>query len=144
MNIRPLGWAISIATLTLANACSATSVRDERLNFDANTPVKRAVAAHAEFGRVQNIGDAPAAARTSGAGGGLVPSSAAALATGAGVIGGAIAGHAIQGRNRRDDGVYRVSVGFDNGSVRDFDFARIHESHEGDSATLEGRPLQRL
>ena len=156
MNVRPLALAISVATLALATACSTTSTRDERPIYDANTPVTRPVPAYAEFGRVQNIGYVATAARSSGAGavigaviGGVIGNqfgsgSGKALATGAGVIGGAVAGNAIEGRNRRDDEVYRVNVRFDNGSVRDFDFQRIDELRVGDRVKFEGGQLHRL
>jgi outer membrane lipoprotein SlyB len=67
-----------------------------------------------------------------------------ALATGAGAIGGAIAGNAIEGRQRRDDEVYRVTVRFDNGSMRDFDFERIDDLRTGDRVKFEGGQLHRL
>ena len=156
MNIRPLALAISVATLTLATACSTTSGRDDRPIYDANTPVARQVPAYAEFGRVQNISFVATPARTSGAGavigaviGGVIGNQVGSgtgktLATGAGVIGGAVAGNAIEGRNRRDDEMYRVSVRFDNGSMRDFDFSRIDELRVGDRVKFEGGQLQRL
>ena len=156
MNIRPLAVAVSVAILTLATACSTTSVRDDRPIYDANTPVARPVPAYAEFGRVQNISVVATPARTSGAGavigaviGGVIGNQVGGgtgktLATGAGVIGGAVAGNAIEGRNRRDDEMYRVSVRFDNGSMRDFDFSRIDELRVGDRVKFEGGQLQRL
>ena len=156
MNVRPLAMTISVATLALATACSTTSMRDDRPIYDANTPVTRPVPAYAEYGRVQNIGYVATAARTTGAGavigaviGGVIGNQVGggtgkALATGAGVIGGALAGNAIEGRNRRDDEIYRVSVRFDNGSVRDFDFARIDELRVGDRVKFEGGELHRL
>ena len=156
MNARPLATAISVALLALATACSTTSLRDDRPIYDANTPVTRPVPAYAEFGRVQNITYVPTAARTSGAGavigavlGGVSGNqfgagTGKALATGAGVIGGAVAGNAIEGRNRRDDEVYRVNVRFDNGSVREFDFQRIDELRVGDRVKFEGGQVHRM
>ena len=39
-----------------------------------------------------------------------------ALATGAGAVGGAVAGNAIEARQKRDDEIYRVGVRLDNGA----------------------------
>lgn len=156
MNMRPLATALCASALAFVTACSTTPMRDERPIYDANSPVTRPVPAYTEFGRVQNISYVSTAARTSGAGavigaviGGVIGNQVGggtgkALATGAGVIGGAVAGNAIEGRNRRDDELYRVSVRFDNGSVRDFDFSRIDELRIGDRVKFEGGQLQRL
>ena len=67
------------------------------------------------------------------------------VATGVvGVVGGAIAGNAIEGRQRRDDELYRVQVRFDNGSVREYDFQRIDDLRIGDRVKFEGGQLHRL
>jgi outer membrane lipoprotein SlyB len=60
------------------------------------------------------------------------------------VIGGAVAGNAIENRNRRDDEVYRVNVRMDNGSAREFDFQRIDDLRVGDRVKFEGGQLHRL
>jgi outer membrane lipoprotein SlyB len=110
----------------------------------------------AEYGRVEHIGYVQIAQRPSGAGailgaviGGVVGSrfgggSGAALATGVGAVGGAVVGNAVEARNLRDGEVYRVRVGFDNGSVRDFDFRRIDDLRVGDRVKFEGGQLHRL
>ena len=71
-------------------------------------------------------------------------SAAAAAATGIGAVGGAVAGNAIEKRNRRDDEVYRVSVRFEDGSVRDFDFQRIDDLRVGDRVRWDGGQLIRI
>jgi outer membrane lipoprotein SlyB len=114
------------------------------------------VPVYAEYGRVENIGYVQISQRPSGAGavlgaviGGVVGNrfgggTGRAVATGAGVVGGAIVGNAIEGRQRREDELYRVQVRFDNGSVRDYDFQRIDDLRIGDRVKFEGGQLHRL
>ena len=66
-----------------------------------------------------------------------------AVATGAGAVGGAVAGNAIEKRQRGENEVYRVSVRFEDGSVRDFDFQRIDDLRVGDRVKWEGGQLMR-
>lgn len=53
-------------------------------------------------------------------------------------------GNAIEGRQRREDEVYRVQVRFDNGSVREFDFQRIDDLAVGDRVKFEGGQIHRM
>ena len=122
----------------------------------APQPVMRPVPVYAEYGRVENIGIIQIAQRPSGAGailgaviGGVVGNTIGhgagrALATGAGVVGGAVAGNAIEGRTAGADEVYRVQVRFDNGTFRDFDFQRIDDLRRGDRVKFEGGQLHLL
>jgi outer membrane lipoprotein SlyB len=144
-----------ITVLALVTACSAPPVRNDDVVYQP-APVSRPVPVNAQYGRVENIGYVQTASRPSGAGavlgaviGGVVGhqfggGTGKALATGAGVIGGAVAGNAIEGRNRRDDESYRVQVRFDNGSTRDFDFQRIDDLRVGDRVKLEGGQIHRV
>ena len=66
-----------------------------------------------------------------------------AAMTGAGIVGGAVAGNAIENRNRRDDEVYRVWVRMDNGGLRSFDFYRIDDLRVGDRVRYDGGQLYR-
>ena len=155
MPLRLASTAFCATTLALAAACSSGPTRDDRPIYDANTPV-RPVPTNTEFGRVENIGYVQAKARSSAAGavlgaviGGVIGNqfgsgTGKALATGAGVVGGALAGNAIENRNRRDDEVYRVTVRFDNGSVRDLDFQRVDDLRVGDRVKYEGGQLHRI
>jgi outer membrane lipoprotein SlyB len=154
MNTRRLMSAAVLASLALLSACVVAPPREPVVY--APQPVVRPVPVMAEYGRVENIGYVQVSQRPSGAGavlgaviGGVIGNqfgsgTGKALATGAGVIGGAVAGNAIEGRNRRDDEVYRVQVRFDNGSVRDFDFQRIDDLRVGDRVKFEGGQLHRL
>ena len=154
MFARTLSTTLCVTTLALVTAC-ATYQRDERIAYEP-VPLSRPVPVVSEYGRVQNIGYVQASSRPSGAGavlgaviGGVIGNqfgggTGNVLATGAGVIGGAVAGNAIENRTRREDEVYRVSVRFDNGSLRDFDFHRIDELRVGDRVKFEGGQLHRL
>ena len=154
MNIRRLTTAAALASLALLSACVVAPPR-ERVVY-APQPVSRAVPVYAEYGRVENIGYVQVSQRPSGAGavlgaviGGVIGNrfgegTGRALATGAGAVGGAVVGNAIEGRQRRDDEVYRVQVRFDNGTLRDFDFQRIDDLRIGDRVKFEGGQLHRL
>jgi uncharacterized protein YcfJ len=155
MSTRRLSTAAALASLALLSACVVAPPREQRVVY-APQPTSRPVPVYAEFGRVENIGYVQTSQRTSGGGailgaviGGVIGNQfghggGKALATGAGVVGGAVAGNAIEGRNRRDDEVYRVQVRFDNGSVRDFDFQRIDDLRIGDRVKFEGGQLHRV
>jgi outer membrane lipoprotein SlyB len=108
-----------------------------------------------ESGRVTSIEVVPVAARPSGAGailgaviGGVVGNqfgsgSGKAVMTGVGVVGGAVAGNAVEQRNKRDDEVYRVFVRLDNGVVRSMDFHRIDDLKVGDRVRFDNGQLYR-
>jgi outer membrane lipoprotein SlyB len=153
MSLRPVSTLLGVIALAALSACA---VRQERVVYQQPVPVVRAAPVYAEYGRVENIGYVQISQRPSGAGavlgaviGGVVGNrfgggSGRALATGVGVVGGAIAGNAIEGRQRRDDELYRVQVRFDNGSVREFDFERIDDLRIGDRVKFEGGQLHRV
>ena len=162
MFTRPLLAALCASTLFMTTGCVVAPTHEVREGRavpprDVRTvPASAPVPLYAEAGVVRNIEIIATAARNNaggavlgavigavighqiGGGGGRV------LATGAGAIGGAVVGNAIENRNRRDDEVYRVSVRFDNGSVRDFDFQRIDDLRTGDRVKFEGGQLHRL
>jgi uncharacterized protein YcfJ len=66
-----------------------------------------------------------------------------ALATGAGIVGGAVAGNAVENRNRRDDEVYRVWIRLDHGGNRSLDFHRVDDLRVGDRVRYDGGQLYR-
>jgi outer membrane lipoprotein SlyB len=153
MSLRSVSTLLGVIALAVLSACA---VREERVVYQQPAPMVRPAPVYAEYGRVENIGYVQISQRPSGAGavlgaviGGVVGNrfgagSGRALATGVGVVGGAIAGNAIEGRQRRDDEVYRVQVRFDNGSMRDFDFQRIDDLRPGDRVKFEGGQLHRV
>jgi outer membrane lipoprotein SlyB len=66
------------------------------------------------------------------------------VATGAGAIGGAVAGHKMENRNGRDNDIYRVTVTFENGSRRDFDYEDIDDLQVGDRVRVEDGRIERI
>lgn len=111
---------------------------------------------YAAFGRVTNVeylrgGQTNGVAGTviGGAVGGLAGNqigggSGRALATVAGVVGGALIGRSIeQNANRNSMDYYRVTVQFDNGAVRAFDYSQPPNVQIGDRVRAEGEQLYR-
>ena len=142
----------ALSALVLVSACS--SAPPQRAYRVAEAPIV-AAPVYAEHGQVSSIEIIAMASRPSGAGaiigaiiGGVVGNqfgsgSGRALATGAGVVGGAVAGNSIEGRQKRDDEVYRVGVRLDNGVYRSLDFHRIDDLRIGDRVRFEGGQLYR-
>lgn len=154
MNLRPLATAVGVISLAVITACASQPYRTEVAQ--SPVPAYAAVPVYAEQGRVRSIEVIPVAARSSGGGavlgaiiGGVIGNqigggTGKALATGAGAVGGAVAGNAIEMRNKRDDEIYRVSVRFENGSIRSYDFQRIDDLRVGDRVKLEGGQIHRM
>ena len=112
--------------------------------------------AYANYGRVSNVeyirggqSQGIAGAVVGGAVGGLAGSQVGGgrgrtAATVAGVIGGALIGRAMeQNMNRNNVDHYRVTVQFDNGSVRSFDYAQAPNVQIGDRVRADGDQLYR-
>ena len=148
---RPLLSAVAVGTVALFTACSSTPTYNERVyeSSSANAPM------YGEYGQVTSIEVIPVASRPSGAGailgaviGGVVGNqfgsgTGRAAMTGVGIVGGAVAGNAIENRNKRDDEVYRVWVRMDNGSMRSLDFHRVDDLRVGDRVRYDGGQLYR-
>ena len=157
MNLRPIGNKIAttvcVASLAAITACSSAPQRYEPI---AQAPVPAAAPVYYETGRVRSIEVIPVAGRSSGGGailgaiiGGVIGhqlggGTGKAVATGAGAVGGAVAGNAIEMHNKRDDEIFRISVRFEDGSVRSYDFQRIDDLRVGDRVKLEGGQIHRL
>jgi outer membrane lipoprotein SlyB len=157
MSIRPITTALDAVALSALTACATSP----GYNQPHNDPYYSTAAAQptydepvrAEYGVVRAIDIVPVASRPSGAGavlgaivGGVVghqfgSGTGNALTTIGGAVGGAAAGNAIEQRTRRDDEVFRVTVRFDDGSVRDFDYQRIDDLRVGDRVKLEDGQL---
>jgi outer membrane lipoprotein SlyB len=109
-----------------------------------------------QYGVVQNIGTVRAEGRTTGAGaviGGVVGGVVGRqidrdgnrdLATGVGVIGGAIIGNEIEKRSRSEHEIYRVTVRLDHGGHRSFDYESLNGLRIGDRVRIEGSQLYRF
>ena len=103
---------------------------------------------YSDQGVVRAIDVIPIASRPSGAGvilgaivGGVVGNqfgsgSGRALTTIGGAVAGGVAGNAIEKKTRKEDEVFRVSVRFDDGSIRDFDYQQIGDLRVGDRVRL--------
>ena len=142
----------ALSTLALVAACSSTPMRND--GYYAPPPVVSS-SNYTEYGQVISIEVIPMASRPSGAGaiigaviGGVVGNqfgsgTGRALATGAGVVGGAVAGNAIASRQKREDEVFRVYVRLDNGATRTMDFHRIDDLRVGDRVRFDGAQLYR-
>ena len=111
---------------------------------------------YAQFGQVTNVeymrsgqSQGVAGAVVGGAVGGLAGNqvgggSGRAAATVVGVIGGALIGRALeQNMNRGGYDHYRVSVQFDDGSRRSFDYAQAPDVRVGDRVRADGNQLYR-
>lgn len=61
-----------------------------------------------------------------------------ALATGAGVVGGALVGNEIEKRNQDSGSIYRVSVRFDNGQGAQYDYQQVDNSQVGVRVKVKG------
>ena len=143
---------IAVAALALLTACASPDRRDDRFA----EPPRYGSSVRSSHGQVRSIEAIPVASRTSGAGavlgavvGAVVGNqfgsgSGRAAATGAGAIAGAVAGNEIEKRRKRDDEVFRVSVRFEDGSIRDFDFHSVDDLRVGDRVRAEGGQLYRI
>ena len=112
-----------------------------------------------EYGRVSNIEmtQSQSQGRTSGAGtilgavvGGVLGNqvgkgSGRVAATAIGVVGGAVAGNAIEGRNSRDEYAqgYRVSIQLDHGGYRAYDVSSPGDLRIGDRVRLYNGQISR-
>lgn len=144
---------LAVSALALLTACAGPVYRETHTVYDAPRVVRPA---YAEQGVVREIDLIPVARRPSGAGavlgaviGGVIGNQFGRgggrfAATGVGAVAGAVAGNAVEnGRNGRVDEIYRVSIRFDDGSVRAYDFFRIDDLRVGDRVRWENGQLYR-
>lgn len=110
-----------------------------------------------EFGRVSNIEVLQGRAQTSGAGavigavvGGVLGNQVGkgtgrAAATGVGILGGAVAGNAIEGRNNSQEAQgYRLTVQLDQGGYRVYDVPTPGDLRIGDRVRLYNGQISRM
>lgn len=141
----------AVATLALVTACAGNAPRSDGL---AMAPVESRNGP--EYGRVVDIETVAIEKRSSAAGailgaviGGVIGSQVGGgtgntVATGAGVVGGAVLGNEIEKRNKGSQDVWRVSVRYDNGRTAQFDYERIDNLRVGDRVKVENGQVQRL
>ncbi len=128
--------ATAMAAITLLTGCAVTAPRERERAVYNNAP--SAAPERTRFGVVRDIDVVEERSRPNGSGailgaviGGVIGNqigsgSGRVAATGAGVIGGAVVGNAVEERNRRDDEFYRITVQFNNGAVRSFDYKNLN------------------
>lgn len=143
--------ACSVSALALMSACSSSPPRNDAVFDGPRTSSNMA----AGYGNVSNIEIVPASARTSGGGavlgaviGGVLGNQVGSgngrtAATVIGAVGGAAVGNQIEGRNRGDNELYRVSVRLDNGSMAQFDYQQINDLRIGDRVMVRDGQLHR-
>ncbi|MBV9891909.1 MAG: glycine zipper 2TM domain-containing protein [Rhizobacter sp.] len=153
MTHRPLTTTLAAAAVAAIAACSTTTASapyQHPYSPQAPEPISTysRPAPYANEGIVRAIDVIPVASRPSGAGavlgaivGGVVGNqfgagSGRALTTIGGAVAGGVAGNAVEQRTRREDEVYRVSVRFEDGSIRDFDYQQIGALRVGDRVRL--------
>ena len=149
MRTRSFTTTIGAVALGALTAC-ATPPRPSDVYGPGPEPVTTYTrpAPYSDYGVVRAIEVVPVSSRPVGAGavlgaivGGVVGNqfgsgSGRALTTIGGAVAGGVAGNAIENRTRRDDEVYRVSVRFDDGSIRDYDYQQIGVLRVGDRVQL--------
>jgi outer membrane lipoprotein SlyB len=150
MSYHRISMVCCASALVLLSACSSSPPRNES-TFDSGS----AAGISQAYGRVSQIEVVSLATRPSGAGavlgaviGGVLGSQVGGgtgrdVATGVGVIGGAVIGNQIERRNKRDDEVYRVHVRLDSGRVVSFDYQRIDDLRVGDRVRIVDGQLHR-
>ena len=153
MSTRPLATALAAVALSTLAACASSPRYEDRGAAPVPSSVYGRSVSNADYGVVRSIDLIPVASRPSGAGavlgavvGAVVGNqfgsgSGRAAATVGGAVAGGVAGNAIEKRNRRDDEAYRVTVRFNDGSVREFDYQRIDDLRPGDRVRLENGQL---
>ena len=150
MTHRPLMTTLAAVAVAATAACTTTAPGYSP-GYYPPPP-----APYADEGVVRAIDVIPVASRPSGAGailgaivGGVVGNqfgagSGRALTTIGGAVAGGVAGNAVEQRTRRDDEVYRVSVRFNDGSIRDFDYQQVGSLRVGDRVRLVDGQLHML
>ena len=152
MTLRKLAVFVSIAALSLVQACSNSPRRNEV----SNPSPAYSYGNTAMYGRVTNIEMLSRDSQSSGAGGAIIGAvvgaaignqvgsgTGRAAATGVGAVGGALIGQSIDKRNDVGSDVYRVNVRLDNGAMQQFKYARIDNLRVGDRVRLEAGQLYR-
>jgi len=145
-------FIISLFCTVSMVACSSQSPREHHQVRTVYSEPRNAE----RYGRVTDIDVLTVESRPSGGGavlgaviGGVIghqvgKGTGRDLATGAGVIGGAMAGNSVEKRNGRDTDIYRITVKFKNGSRQQFDYEEINDLRVGDRVKVEGGQIERL
>jgi outer membrane lipoprotein SlyB len=147
MMIRKIPTLVSVAALAALTACSSGPTRNDRMPSVSSSMETQTT----QYGRVTSIQTADrkkVSGRILGAvlgaavGSQVGSGSGRAAAVGLGAVGGAVAGHEVD--KRRADDVYRVTVRFDDGATREFDFERVDDLRVGDRVKWENGEVYRV
>lgn len=144
------------STITLASAALfAALVTGCATRHPAPAPQYSQSGYGSQSGVVQNIETVRAQSQTSGGGaivggvlGGLIGHQVdhggkKDLATGVGIVAGALIGNEVEKNNRGARDVYRVTVQIDRGGLRSFDYATLNDLRIGDRVRIENNQLYR-
>ncbi|WP_233080527.1 glycine zipper 2TM domain-containing protein [Rheinheimera soli] len=138
---------LTLAVLSLAPLAGCSS---------AGQNVQQSVAPAEQIGSVSSIQVIALDNRSSGGGavlgavlGGVIGNqfgrgSGRKVATGVGVIGGAVAGNQVERNNKTANEIYRVTVNFDNGRTQQFDYQNIGDLRLGDRVRVAGSQIYQL
>jgi outer membrane lipoprotein SlyB len=135
MKMQKISTVVSMVALAALTACSSEPTRNDRMPGVSSSVETQT----AQYGRVTSIQSAErksVSGRILGAVLGAAVGSQVGSGTGRnaaiglGAVGGAVAGNQVD--QRRADDVYRVTVRFDDGSTRQFDFERVDDLRVGD------------
>lgn len=151
MKTRMFAILFSASVTVLMSGCVSYLPRYDSVDY-----APRAVRSVSQLGSVLSIEVVPVASRTSGGGavigaviGGVIGNqfgggTGRVAATGLGAVGGAVIGNAVEAGNQGVSDIYRISVRFDNGDIRQFDYQNINDIRVGDRVKLEGGVLYRF
>lgn len=151
--IRAVAAATSVSAVVMLTACAQPFPGNN--GTYASGPVRQSPIL-AEYGRVEGIEAVAIRSRPTGAGailgavlGGVVGSqfgggSGRIVGGVAGAVGGGVAGNAIENHSRHEDEVFRVTVRYDNGTFRSYDFQQVGTLRTGDRVKFEAGQLYRV
>ncbi len=146
MQMQKISTLVSVAALAALTACSSEPTRDDRMPGTSSTMETQT----SQYGRVTSIetterkkvtGRVLGAVLGAAIGSQVGSGTGRAAATGLGAVGGAVAGNQVD--QQRADGVYRVTVRFDDGATRQFDFERVEDLRVGDRVKWENGEIYR-
>ncbi|MEO8122593.1 MAG: glycine zipper 2TM domain-containing protein [Burkholderiales bacterium] len=142
----------SLVAAAAVTACSSSPAAPPVMS----SPVSAAPAATVTYGTVSNIDVVAVDASTTGVGaviGGVLGAvvghqigggTGKTLATGAGAVGGALAGNAVEKNRASQKNVYRVNVRLDNGQYQQFNYENIASLRVGDRVRVDNGQLHEL
>ncbi len=158
LTFRRTGLVTATAILA-ASLVACAAPRQQYPNDGYRQGAYSAPARGTEYGRVNNIYplQGQRSGQTSGAGavigavvGGILGNqvgggSGRTAATGVGIVGGALAGNAIEARNNDDRGAagYRIVIGLDQGGHRDYDVSSPGDLRVGDRVRITNGQIAR-